>query len=162
MLVIAPGDALEGGRWAGLRHCHGYSRLRWSLSRCDPCADKRKYRGQQLDQKDGFVLLRCRCSTSRVLETRLWCRDCSQSLWVQSGPSDIGFPSSFCAGPVQLSAALATERITPSSPKCDYGPCCELDDGVAAAVAGVSPVTAWLSRHPCTTAALSPSVPAGG
>ena len=113
-------------------------------SPCDPCADKCKYRGQQLDQKDGFVLLRCRCSTSHVLETRLWCRDCSQSLWVQSGPSDIGFPSSFCAGPVELSAALATERITPSSPKRDYGPCCELDGGLAAAVAGVNPVTMGL------------------
>lgn len=113
-------------------------------SHCDPCADKCEYRGQQLDQKDGFVLLCCRCSMSRVLETRLWCRDCSQSLWVQSGPSDIGFPSSFCAGPVQLSAVLAMEKITPSSPKCNYEPCCELDRGMAAAVAGVNPVTVGL------------------
>lgn len=70
------------------------------------------------------MLLHCRCSMSRGLETRLWCRDHSQSLWVQPGPFDIGFPSSFCAGPVQLSASLAVERITPSSPECDYGPCC--------------------------------------
>lgn len=113
-------------------------------SRCDPTAYKCKYRGQQLDQKDRFVLLCCRCSTSRALETRLWCHDCSQSLWVQSGPSDIGFPSSFCAGPVQLSAVLTTERITPSSPKCNYGPCCGLDSGMAAAVAGVNPGTVGL------------------
>lgn len=122
-LPIALGDVLEGRSWAGLRLCHGYSSST-GPSRCDPCADKCGYRGQQLDQKDGFVLLHCRCSTSRVLETRLWCCDCSQSLWVQCVPSDIGFPSSFCAGPVQLSASLATEQITPSSPKCDYGPCC--------------------------------------
>lgn len=63
---------------------------------------------------------------------------------MQSGPPDIGFPSSFCAGPVQLSAALAMERITPPFPKCNYGPCCELGGGLAAAVAGVNPGTMGL------------------
>lgn len=134
-----------------LRHCQ--------VSSCDPCTDKHEYCGQQLDQKDGFVLLHCQCSTPRVLETRLWCCDRSQSLWVQGRPSDIGFPSSFCAGPVLLSVVLAMERITPSSPKCDYGPCCELDSRLAAAVAGGSPAAMGLHVSASILAQLPPYLP---
>lgn len=64
--------------------------------------------------------------TSHVLQTKLWCRDCNHSPWVQSVTSDIGFPSSFCAGPVHLSVVLSTVGIMPLAPKkCDYRPCCQ-------------------------------------
>lgn len=59
------------------------------------------------------MALHCQFPTSHVLQTRLWCHDCSHSPWVQSVTSDVGFPSSFCAGPIHLSAVFGTVRIMP-------------------------------------------------
>lgn len=49
----------------------------------------------------------------RVLQTRLWCCDCSQSLWLRPGPAEIGFPSSFCSCTAQDNSILSQMGLWP-------------------------------------------------